>query len=154
MKMKEVLLGVVIGIVLLMFLVFGTKLIYEAPDYGAYCNYEDVSQVKVNDSSPPQNSYEECYSEYDLARGKYSSTLFLFSLILGILLIVGAAMFIETGSISGGVMFGSIMFVIYGTSSYWEYMDDWVRFGVLGVSLAILIYVSDLMKKKEKKRKK
>jgi len=152
MKIKEVLLGIIIGVVLLMFLVFGTKLIYEVPDYGKYCSSEDVSQVKINDSSPSQNSYEECYREYDDARGHYSARLFVLSLILGILLIVGAAMFIETSSVSGGIMFGSIMFVIYGTSGYWEYMDDWVRFGISGIALAVLIYVGYLMKRKEKRK--
>jgi len=39
-------------------------------------------------------------------------------------------------------MFGSLMFIIYGTGRYWDYMDDFMRFIIVGIALGILIYVA------------
>jgi len=76
--------------------------------------------------------------------------MFIISLIFGILVIVGCTIFISTNSISGGLMFGSLMFIIYGTGRYWNYMDDLVRFIILSIALVVLIYVSYWTSKKMK----
>jgi hypothetical protein len=139
-----VLLGIIIGVVLLMFLVFGTKLIYDTPNYEDYCDYGKYlptdnmsdSEIKI------QNEYSnECNKNYDITNENYSKKMFILSLIVGVLIIVSSAVFININSISGGLMFGSLMFVVYGTGSYWRYMNDWVRFIVLGIALGVLIYV-------------
>jgi hypothetical protein len=44
-------------------------------------------------------------------------------------------------SVSGRLMLGSLFFVIYGTGSYWRYMDDFIRFIILGLALGILIFI-------------
>jgi len=133
-NIKEVLLGIIIGVVLLMFLVFGSKLIYETPNYEDYCNYNKINFTNTTD-------YQTCSENYENAREDYSKNMFLLSLIVGILIIAGSAIFININSISGGLMFGSLMFIVYGTGSYWRYMNDWTRFIILGVALGILIYV-------------
>ena len=75
-------------------------------------------------------------------------------MIIGVLIIAGSVVFIENHPVSGGLMFGSLMFIIYGTSGYWRFMDDWVRFIILGVALAILIYVAYWVAQREEKKSK
>ncbi len=158
MKVKEVLLGVIIGVVLLMFLVFGTKLIYEKPQYEDYCDSGNryLTLDKLNDSQvQAQNEFfRACQDNYDEANERYSKKMFVLSLILGIAIIVLSTIFIDLMTVSGGLMFGSLMFIIYGTGSYWRYMNDWTRFAILGVCLAALIYVGYWLNRKGDKPKK
>jgi hypothetical protein len=146
MKVKSILLGLIIGVVLLMFLVFGSKLIYENPRYENYCDYS-----KINITENP-GAYNECSLKYDYANENYSQKMFIFSLIIGVLIIIGSAVFIEISSVSGGLMLGSLMFIIYGTGSYWRYMDDWTRFIILGLALFALIYIGYWLNNKENKK--
>lgn len=153
MKIKEVLLGLIIAVVFLMFLVFGSKLIYENPNYEDYCNYSKI--YEKNDTVLQNQLSQECTQKYDSANENYSKRMFVFSIIVGILIVIGSAVFIESLVVSGGLMFGSLMFLIYGTGSYWRYMNDWTRFVILGVALGTLIYVSYRIgdKNRNKKRK-
>ena len=73
--------------------------------------------------------------------------MFLISIILGVIVISISAFFIDVESISSGVMFGSLMFIIYGTARYWRFMEGWGRFVILGIALAVLIYVGYRLKK-------
>ncbi|HPD81878.1 MAG TPA: hypothetical protein PK357_02150 [Candidatus Pacearchaeota archaeon] len=153
MKIKEILLGIAIAIIFLMFCVFGMKLIYDAPKYEDYCDYNKITpvtydKINLNDSElqeqaqAQQEEYEKCSKLYDEANKNYSKNMFIISLIFGVLLIAGCTIFIEISSISGGLMFGSLMFIIYGTGRYWDYMDDFMRFIIVGIALGILIYVA------------
>ncbi len=167
MKIREVVLGITIAIIFLMFCVFGTKLVYDAPKYEDYCNYSLINPVynSLPDSNETelevrekaiesQRAYEECYKEYSVAEKEYSKNMFIISLIFGILVISICAIFISINSISGGLMFGSLMFIIYGTGRYWSYMDDLMRFIILGIALGVLIYVSYWANKHVNKRRK
>jgi hypothetical protein len=154
MKLKEILLGIIIAVIFLMFCVFGTKLIYDAPKYEDYCDYSKINPVStdkpMNDSQiqAQQEAYNECSKAYDVANKDYSKNMFIISLILGILVIIISVVFINVNSISGGLMLGSIIFVIYGTGRYWSYMDDFTRFIILAVVLGILIYLASWANKK------
>jgi len=152
MKIKEILLGLIIAVVFLMFCVFGTKLIYDTPKYEDYCDYNTINEK--NDTVLQADMYKECSENYDLANKDYSKNMFILSLVFGILVIIICTIFIEISSISGGLMFGSLMFIVYGTGRYWNYMDDFMRFIILGISLGILIYVSYWINKKQKKKRK
>jgi hypothetical protein len=150
MKIKQVLLGVIIGVVFLMFCVFGAKLIYDSPQYEDYCNYTKI--YETNNTAIQNQLSQECTTKFDTANENYSKNMFLISLIVGVLVIVGSAVFIKIESVSGGLMFGSLMFLIYGTGNYWRYMNDWVRFVILGIALGVLIYVGYWLSKRENKR--
>lgn len=143
MRIKEIILGIAIAIIFLMFCVFGTKLIYDSPEYEDYCDYGELGKIDpVNNSEYYNQVYQECSEKYDIANKNYSKNMFIISIIFGVLVIALCTIFIAVNSISGGLMLGSLMFIIYGTSRYWSYMDDLMRFIVLGVALAVLIYVS------------
>jgi hypothetical protein len=161
MKIKEILLGIIIAVIFLMICVFGTKLIYDTPKYEDYCNYSKINAIptaldKTNlsqaelqaQSIAQQAEYDACSKAYDAANKDYSKKMFIISLIFGILVIIISTVFIEVNSISGGLMLGSIIFVIYGTARYWSYMDDLTRFILLCVVLGILIYLAYWASKK------
>ena len=116
MKIKEILLGIAIAIIFLMFCVFGMKLIYDSPEYEDYCDYNELNKMDImNDSYYYNQMYEQCSEEYEIANKAYSKNMFIISLIFGVLVIAGCTVFININSISGGLMFGSLMFIVYGT---------------------------------------
>lgn len=143
-------MGVIIGVVLLMFLVFGAKLIYESPEYNDFCDWK----IYEKNLTEQNKVSEECTEKYDSAREIFSKKMFLLSLIVGVLIIVSSAIFVDINTISGGTMFGSLMFIIHGTGSYWRYMDDLARFIILGVALGVLIYLGYWINKKGDKKSK
>jgi len=185
MEIKNLLLGLVIAVIFLMFCVYGTKLIYDNSDYEDFCGNKYVYPDRIADTCPIsgelQNKINECNNEggiavyeyneegcrtdltcdlcnkeFENANKDYTKNLFLISLIFGIVIIAVSVLFVKISAISGGLMAGSLFFIIYGTGGYWEYMDDLIRFAILGVVLGILIWLAYYMKNKKwfkKKRK-
>ena len=178
---KHLLLGIVIAIIFFMFCVFGIKLIYTGPAYEDFCNnsyYEKIPsnctmsielKNKVNEcyskEGIPRYEYDEegcekdltcdlCNKDFENANKNYTKNLFLISLILGLIIIAVSVLFIKISTISGGLMAGSIFFMIYGTGGYWNFMDDLVRFAILGVVLSTLIWLAYYLKNKKEFNKK
>lgn len=134
------------------------------PGLNSSCNdnspaLEDLRTKCYQDNGVPINSYDEkgcvkeiscdyCNKEFNAVEEKYSRNLFLISLIFGVIVIILSAFLIDVGSVSGGLMFGSLMFIIYGTGRYWMYMNRWLQFIILGVALIILIFVGYKVAKK------
>ena len=170
MKIQNIIIGVIIAVVFVMFAAYGTNLLYQSPEYNRYCDVnkpytEDITQELCeaqNGTWIPQNIqcikapcpqgycdfYSKCQGEYDYANKNYSQNLFIISIVISLIIIAIAAFVIKVSSVSGGLMFGGFMYLIYGTARFWRFMDDWVRFIILGIALAILIYIGYRLAKK------
>jgi uncharacterized membrane protein len=180
MNVKNLLLGIVISVIFVMFFVYGTKLVYEEPKYEDYCNYsyyypektvncsfnaelQKEMQDCVNQRGNVRYEYDSngceksltcdlCGLEYEEASKNYSKNLFLISLIIGIIVIAVSVIFIKVSAVSGGLMLGSLFFIIYGTSRYWEFMEDVLRFVILGLTLFILIWLAYYIARNENRK--
>ena len=179
---KNIILGIIIAVVFLMFAVYGTKLIYDEPNYEDFCNisFDRPIIIKEPSSNCPQNfgeinnKTEECFENkgepvnvyndrgcvidikcdtcreaWDKVNEDYSKNLFIISIIISLIAIFISALFIQVSSVSGGLMLGSLFYLIYGTGRYWQYMNDWLRFVILGIALVILIYLGYKLAKKK-----
>lgn len=181
MEIKNVLLGIVIAVIFLMFCVYGTKLVYKEPTYNNFCNVsypypEKISNQSCNFNTDLQQKVDNCYnqngvprylydnngcendltcdlcnSQFTNAQKGYTQNLFLISLIFGLIIIVFSVIIIKVSAVSGGLMLGSLMFMIYGTAGYWQFMEDFLRFVILGVVLIVLIWLAYWLSKKNKK---
>ena len=192
MEVKNIILGVVIAVIFSMFLVYGTKLIYENPSYEDFCNdsynypreiFPDSCNMSAklrmetndcyNSKGFPRYDYDDngcekgiiicdfCQNDFEAADKEYTKNLFVISLIFGLAVIVISVLFIKIPSVSGGLMLGSLFFMIYGTAGYWRFMEDILRFVILGVTLFVLIWLAYYIARKKinfkiknKKRKK
>lgn len=180
MNVKNLLLGIVISVIFVMFFVYGTKLVYEKPIYEDFCNhsyYYPEKTINCSMNSALRNETNNCLNQrgitryeyddngceksltcdfcsldYENANKDYTKNLFLISLIIGIIVIAASVIFIKVSAISGGLMLGSLFFIIYGTAGYWEFMEDVLRFVILGVTLAILIWLAYFLSKRENKK--
>jgi len=147
MIIKNIVLGLIIAVVFLMFSVYGTKLIYNVPDYSDYCGKDKEPAILIDGNRTAEkikeieNEFRVCQEQFDEAREKYSKNLFIISLVFSLIIIIISALYIHVENVSGGLMLGALFFIIYGTGSYWRYMEDLLRFIVLGVALIVLIFV-------------
>ena len=162
-----------------MFFVYGTKLVYDEPEYDKFCNQSYYYPEKIvncsfnselqkqmtdcyNQKGTPQYEYDAngceksltcdfCGLQYEEANRNYSKNLFLISLIVGIIVIAVSVILIKVSAVSGGLMLGSLFFIIYGTTGYWQFMEDVLRFVILGLTLFILIWLAYYLARKDKK---
>lgn len=81
-----------------------------------------------------------CNVEFNQARNIYFRNVFIISGIVGIIVIVIGAV-LNLTSVSAGLFGGGVLTIIYGTMNYWSELADWARFIILGITLAVLIYL-------------
>ena len=81
-----------------------------------------------------------CREDFDRAREKYNRNVFIAAAGIGIIiLIVGFAL--KMASVSAGLMGGGVLTILYGIIRYWSDLPDYGRFVILGIVLAILIWL-------------
>ena len=62
--------------------------------------------------------------------------------ILGVLSIVLGMLVKNVHALSFGLMLGGLITIVYGITKYWSQMNEYLRFIILGILLAILIWIS------------
>lgn len=82
-----------------------------------------------------------CRQAYDDANDFYKRNVFIVLITLGIASIVVGFLVASSEAVSLGLSFGGLVSLIIGTIRYWSAMDDYLRFAVLGLSLAVLIWI-------------
>ena len=81
-----------------------------------------------------------CRQQFDDVREVYNRNVFIVATGIGIItLIIGFAL--KLASVSSGLMGGGILTIIYGTIRYWSDLPDFGRFIILGLTLAILVWL-------------
>lgn len=81
-----------------------------------------------------------CSIDFSNARNVYFRNVFIISGIVGIAaIIIGAVL--QMASVSAGLFGGGVLTILYGTTNYWSELADWSRFIILGIALAVLIYL-------------
>jgi uncharacterized membrane protein YidH (DUF202 family) len=82
-----------------------------------------------------------CRHDYDTARNNYNRIVFIISGIIGLIAIIIGGIVLKVESVDSGIMGGGILTVIYGTLRYWGNLEDIFRFLILGIVLAVLIWM-------------
>ncbi len=160
-KSKAVIFSVAVAFVSVFFFAYAVQAFYPAPEYEDFCgDFRD--RVELNDEASCEESggrwmnYEKdslnmeisgwcdedyvCGEEYGEARKPYERNVFFANLIIGIVLFV-VAFFLAIEAVSSGLMGGAVMLLVYGSIRYWDELSDVWRTMMLGVALAVLIYL-------------
>jgi len=158
-KVKQTILAVAIAIILVLFVGFGIDTIYDSPDYTDYCNETirpmklDQNQVDCIDQGGEwiqnqENSYcdfsekyRECEEEYNQVKEPYERNVFIIALIIGLVAVIVGGLILSVESVGSGIMGGGVLILIYGTLRYWGELSKYLRVVVLGIVLAILIWI-------------
>ncbi|HDH04059.1 MAG TPA: hypothetical protein ENH22_00875 [Candidatus Campbellbacteria bacterium] len=151
---KKLILVLGIIIVLNLFFNYGIKTFYHSPKRGDFCGREEfvpkppllMKQESVADFDSGKyekqlKAQKECNENYQTARDLYNRNVFVFLIITGIISIIVGFLITQAEAVSLGLSFGGLLSLIIGTIRYWSAMNDYLRFIILSIALAILIWM-------------
>jgi hypothetical protein len=163
-KVKQTILAVAIAIVLALFVGFGINTFYRGVDYDDFCDRPvPGEQLETQEECEAQGGKwiphvgkcpegQECREgwcepdfacrqEWEEARGAYNKNVFIIATIAGLIAVFLGGVVLKLESVSSGIMGGGVLSVIYGIIRYWSDAPDILRFIILGVILAVLIWI-------------
>jgi len=159
-KVINAILGIGIAIIIYLFFLVAMKLALPEPDM------ENCWERFESRSICPQNMTEEkiesqriesdaCYEKTNEIRGNYSEKIFIISVIIGVLLILGIIPLLVFPNIAAGVGAAGIALTVYGFAVGWNHSANWTKLILLFISAAVIITMSVWLniKKAKPKRK-
>lgn len=177
MKIKDVLLAIAVIILTIFVTFYGINTIFPGIEYSDFCdesknfltantqlecenidgkwNAYDAPRVAVPEGQvKPLDGYCDrtfnCREEMDLARESRAQKVFFVALPLGILIIILGAFKFGLEAVGAGIMGGGVGTLIYGSGAFWPFTQDWVRFLLSLLGLAILIWFAYYFNKKKR----
>jgi hypothetical protein len=165
MKKKEIIIFVAIAVIFALFVGYGIEVFDPSPDYDDFCE-DDLYNIdnekeciteggSWNEFGVPVQASEgdlvkpnkrlcspgkECRDSYDIARTKHDKIVFISTVIIGLIAIF-VGILLKKDAVSVGILSGGILVIIYGTLRYWQHADERLKFVLLGIVLAVLIWV-------------
>jgi len=168
MNKKQAIITVTIAILFSLFIGYGIEVFDDSPDYEDYCLSQNLFEVdneqdclssggewygqeevepkgpRIGSCQPPR----DCYINFDAAKLKHDQIVFISSLIIGVIAVI-ASIFLKQEVISTGILAGGVLLKLYGTIRYWSHANNLLKFSLIGIALAIVVWFT--YKKLEKK---
>ncbi len=164
---KKTFLTVAIALLFALFIGYGIEVFHKAPDFDACYRTQpeypinetdckamngtwmmptvpadqEMAKEKVPTPIGYCNYVDPCSTKLQGQQEKHDRIVFIVSLIFGVLALV-TMLLLKMEIISTGISAGGILLLLYGTVRYWQYAHDVLRFTLIGIALAILIYVA------------
>lgn len=109
------------------------------PDYSEYV----TAPYNSSEYEDQRKAYDDIVDAYRNATNVYNRNVFIITIIAGIMPIIIGSVFIPpaVGSVGSGLMYGGILTIIYGTIGYFSDMGKLLRVIVIGIALAVLIWI-------------
>jgi hypothetical protein len=165
MKVKQTIISVAIAIIFALFIGYGIEVFDDSPEYQDYCPdvyaiqnetgcvakggvWTDGSDFRapklesVNGEVYPMSCQNNptCYNKHEQARTKHDKVVFIASIIFGLLAII-SGIILKQDSVNSGLIGGGVLLILYGTIRYWDHADEILKFILLGIVLAVLIWL-------------
>jgi hypothetical protein len=164
--------SVIFGIVIVLNLFFNytISLVYERPDYEAYCPVPQVvvipdtqaecvaeggqwtenqyygKPVRPEVLAPQPEGYCDlqytCRQEFENANDTYSRNVFVVLVVLGALSVLAGNFFRGNAVITGGLSLAGLFSFIIASIRYWGSADNLIRVIILAIALGILIFIA------------
>jgi len=83
---------------------------------------------------------ETCVTEYDAVRKTYDGNVFVVLLIVAVA-VLAAGIMLKVEAVSAGFLLAGILGLLIASTRYWNHLQDVYRFLLLGLALAILIWL-------------
>lgn len=100
-----------------------------------------VPTGQINEPAGWCDAYFKCQKDFDSVNNIYRRNAFVIWVIAGLAAIVASFFLVVAEAVSAAFVFAGLVSLIVGTIGYWSAMQDYFRFIVLGMALAVLIYV-------------
>lgn len=83
----------------------------------------------------------KCRETYEAARDVYNRNVFIVLVAAGLAALALGFLVFNVPAVSNGFLGGGLVSLIIGTVRYWSDMDDYLRFVILGIALAVLVWL-------------
>jgi hypothetical protein len=161
MDKKRVLISIAIAVIFALFVGYGIEVFHDAPDRNDYCPddiYEVEDEEACLEADGKWQTYENevleprpvvkgncqnpqsCYNNYELITAQHDKIVFIVAIIVGILAVI-IGIILKKDVIGTGILSGGILLILYGTLRYWRHADEILKFVLLGITLAVLIWL-------------
>ncbi len=148
MLARQIAVGFGIAVILPLLIHYGVATFYPPPKMQTIVtatimppNPTPEERQKYRDEERERQQEQRKQREaYDAAAKDFAHHLVVVSTPLGVAAILIGA-YLALHAIGTGLIFGGIFAVTLGYWSYWQYLEDWVRFVSLLVGFAILLFV-------------
>ena len=167
---KKWLVAIAIAIVFNLFVNYGIDTFYPGPEWDDFCEEEErfgyvkpgeCEKVNVTDdlrrncaeqkghvsyrnydvNDCPTEAYcETCRNEFEGVEESHSGNVFVVLMIISITVLV-AGIILKADAVSLGFSMAGVLGLIISSMRYWSHLQDVYRFLLLGVALAVLIWV-------------
>ena len=161
MGKKKLILTFAIAIIFVFFIGYGTEVFHDTPEYKDFCPevyhldnekacleaggewFDETTEV-IKEQIPRKATHcsnkLDCHLGYQELQDKHDLVVFVVAIILGVLAIV-VGVLLKKDAISTGILAGGVLLLLYGTIRYWRHADDILKFILLGIALAVLIWL-------------
>ena len=96
---------------------------------------------KYNTTGCPTEAYcETCGAKFNDVNNKRNSNVFVILVVFGVLAII-AGLIVKAEAVANGFLIGGILSLIIAAIRNWGQLQDVLKFGILGIVLALLIWV-------------
>lgn len=82
-----------------------------------------------------------CRKEHQTAINLYNRNVFVILVVLGAISVGLGIFFSAVAAISSGFLYGGLLSFLIGSTRYWSDMNEYLRFIILGIVLAALVWV-------------
>lgn len=82
-----------------------------------------------------------CRKEHEAAINLYNRNVFVVLVVLGAISVALGIFFNAVAAISSGFLYGGLLSFLIGSIRYWSDMNEYIRFIILGIVLAALVWV-------------
>jgi uncharacterized membrane protein YraQ (UPF0718 family) len=106
-----------------------------------YCNCYEIDKEGTLKCEANNPEYEDCREEYEDMREDHARVSFIVLVILGLISILLGGIFLRVEAVSSGVMGGGVLTLLYAAMRYWGSIQDYARLIILGVALAVLVWI-------------
>lgn len=169
-KVKKWVIAIAIALVFNLFTNYGIGTFYPGAEYEEYCSekldpfplkdandcetitaseqlQEECTEKKgyidynYDSSGCPAEAYcETCSAEFNEERRSYDGNVFVALLVVAIIALA-LGLKLKSDAVSNGLLLAGILGLLIASTSYWTHLQDVYRFLLLGVILAILIWL-------------
>lgn len=87
------------------------------------------------------DAYFTCQKDFEKINDVYKRNTFIVWMIAGMIIILFGFFIKSVENMSVAFIFSGLVSFLIGTVVYWSAMQDYLRFIILGIALAVLIYV-------------
>jgi hypothetical protein len=162
-KGKKVIITVAITIIFLLFIGYGIEVFNPDVNREDYCP-KDVWEIQEEDEClnaggiwgagyegiprPVEGEMKSfcqeprsCYEDYDKARATQDKRVFIAAVVIGLLAVIGG-LILHKDIAGTGILSGGLLVIFYGTVRYWRHADEVLKFILLGIVLAVLLWIT------------